>query len=107
MKYNELINILNELGSHIQTYKDENIIDPNIIMKFLKNIFKEIPDFIKYHCIIHFNYIIKCANYINKRIEIDTNIILLDNIIIKLKEKQIIKTDGLDIVYNDILKCLL
>ena len=81
MKYEDFYNELNNLGEHIQTFKDENIIEANKIMKFIKNVFKSINDTIKYHCIIHFNYVIKTANYIKRIVETKTNEILLDEII--------------------------
>ncbi len=107
MKYEDFILILNDLGDYIQNFKNENIIDPTLINKLIKGVFKNVSDNIKYHCIIHFNYVIKCASYIMKKIESDTNVISLENIIIKLKEKQIIKTDNINIVYNDTLQFMI
>ena len=107
MKYEDFYNELNNLSEHIQAFKDENIVEPTLIMKFSKNVFKSINDKLKYHCIIHFNYVTKTLNYIKRIVETKTNEILLDEIISILKNKQITKTDNLDIVYNDILEFMI
>ena len=107
MKYEEFYNELTNLGEHIQTFKDENIVDSNLIMKFIKNVFKNINDSIKYHCIIHFNYVIKTSNFIKRIVETKTNEIILDEIIILLQNKQITPTDNLNIVYKDVLEFMI
>lgn len=107
MKYEDFYYELTNLGEHIQTFKDENIVEPNLIMKFIKSVFKQISDTIKYHCIIHFNYVIKTSNYIKRIVETKTNEILLDEILIKLNEKQVTSTDNLNIVYKDVLEFMI
>jgi superfamily II DNA or RNA helicase len=107
MKYEEFIEILKELGEYIQTFKDEHMIDPDIIIKFIKSVFKNISVDIKKHCITHFNYVIKTANYIKKIVEMKTNQVLLNNIIVILREKKISITDNINIVYNDVLEFMI
>ncbi len=107
MKYIDFYNELNELGNYIQIFKNKNIVEPDIIMEFIKSVFKNIPDSIKYHSIVHFDYVIKTANYIRRIVEMKTNEILLDEIIIILKDKRVTSTDNLNIVYKDVLKFMI
>ncbi len=107
MKYDDFYNDLTRLGNYIQEFKNQNITDPNIIMKFIKLSFIVFPEYINYHCIIHFNYVIKTASYIKKFIEKKTNEISLDDIINKLNKNEFTKTDNINIVYKDLLKFMI
>lgn len=102
MKYEEFKSIFNDLMEQIQDYKDDNI-ESDKIMKYIKKYFKEFPDNIKYHCIIHIHYVKKCIEYIEKRVEYYTNKISFDEIMIKLQTLKMVITDDMNIIYTDLL----
>ncbi len=107
MKYDDFYNDLNRLGNYIQELKKQNITDPNIITNLINLSFFVFPKNINYHCVVHFNYVIKTASYIRKFIEKKTNEISLDNIIDILNKKEFTKTDNINIVYEDLLKFMI
>ena len=102
MDYTQFNNAISDLSEQIQNCKDDGILDINRILNYLK-IIKAIPNEIKELLITKPLLINACIKSIYKRVESYTNQYLYDEIIDKLRKKEISTSYNLDIIYKKII----
>ena len=105
---NILIKEINELNEQITELHNCNITDIDKIICIIKHTHSHISNDIKYHIITSYNIVIKSIESIMRLYNIyKKSNIKYDEILIKLREREIVKDNSIDVIYKVVLEYII
>jgi superfamily II DNA or RNA helicase len=107
INYEELIKCLHEINEQINELKEDGITDNIKLLKHARFTHKNINDELKSFIISDFTRVMKCINRIIKKVDDYTNQYSYDEIIDKLRNREVTTSNNIEVIFKKWLEFLI